>query len=104
MRWIGVHHADPFNAVRFSQLANQACQSVLFAEVFAVTRRILCNQNQLLDSFFRQLMSLSHDRTKSTTAEVSTHLRNETERARSIASFGDLYERIVRRRSKDARS
>src|SRR6476620_6089044 len=103
MRRIGVHHTNPFQTISLSQLPNQTCQSVLFAQILAVTRRILCNQNQLLDPFLCQLMSLGNDGTKPAAAEVSTHLRNETERARPVAAFGDLYECIVRRRSKNTR-
>src|SRR5437762_8333234 len=41
-------------------------------------------------------MSFGDDRSKTTTAKVPAHLRNETESARTIATFGNLYERVVR--------
>jgi len=48
-------------------------------------------------------VSFGDDRSETTAAKVATHLRNETERARSIAAFGNFYERVVRRCRENAR-
>src|ERR1051325_5473307 len=94
VRWIGVHHAHPLDTFSMRKLAQQMRQRILLAEVLAIARRVLRDQNQFLYAFFGKLMSFSDDRSKATAAKVSPHLRNETERAGSIATFGDLDERV----------
>src|SRR5438132_12257724 len=70
-------------------------QRVRLAEIFAVARRILRDQDQFLHAFFRQLMCLGDNRSKTTAAKMSTHLWNETERARAVTAFSDLDESIM---------
>src|SRR5437588_1790866 len=48
-------------------------------------------------------MRFGDDRSKSPAAKVSAHLRNETESTGPIAAFGDLNERVMRRRGEYAR-
>src|SRR2546430_4741306 len=48
-------------------------------------------------------MRFGDDRSKSPAAKVSAHLRNETESAGTIAAFGNLNERVMRRRGEYAR-
>ncbi len=102
VRRIGVHHAHPFDAVYVTELTKQTREGVLFAEIFTVTRRILGDENEFFDTFFSELMSFSDDRTEATAAKVTTHLRNEAESTRTIAPFGNLHERVVRRRCEHA--
>ena len=99
---IGVHHADPLDAVGVRKLAQQMRQGILFAEVFTVTRRILGDENQFLHAFFRELLSFGYDRSKTTAAKVAAHLRNKTERTGTIATLRDLYESVVTRRGQHA--
>src|SRR5215208_3501409 len=78
VRRIGVHHADPFDAINLTELTKQTSECILFAEIFTVARRILGHENEFLNAFFSELMRFSDNRTKATTTEVTTHLRNET--------------------------
>src|SRR5688572_19437731 len=48
-------------------------------------------------------MSLGDYRTETPAAKMSTHLRDETECTRSIATFCDLHECVMRRRCEHAR-
>src|SRR6185436_18560202 len=95
VRRIRVHHAYPLDAVNVRQLAQQTREGILLAQIFAVTRRVLGHEDDLFHTFFCELMCLGDDRAEATTAEMSTHLRNETEGTRAIAAFGDLYKGIV---------
>src|SRR6266853_1065825 len=92
---ISVHNAHPLNAVRVRQLAQQVREGILLAEVFAVARRILGHQNQLLHTFFRKLMCFSDYRAEAATAKMSAHLRNEAESTGTVATFGDFNKGIV---------
>src|SRR5437588_7473311 len=78
-------------------------ERILLFEVFTISRRILCHQNQFFHAFFRQLMSFRDDRSESTAAKVSAHLRNETEGTRTIAALGNFDKGIMGRRGEDAR-
>ncbi len=93
--WIRVHDAHPFDAVGVRQFAQQVREGVLLAEVFAVARRILGHQNQLLHTFFRKLMCLGYYRAEAATAKMSAHLGNETESAGTVTAFSDLDKGIV---------
>src|SRR5712692_10893501 len=48
-------------------------------------------------------MRFGDDRSKAPAAKMSPHLRDETERAGTIAAFGNLYERVVTRRGEHTR-
>ncbi len=85
------------------QLTQQTRERIRLAEIFAVARRILGHQNDLFDTFFRKLVRFGDDRSEATAAKVPAHLRNEAERTRPIAAFGNFYERVVRRCSEHAR-
>src|SRR6266576_1060291 len=79
-------------------------ERIRLAQVFAVARRILRDQNQFLYAFFSELMRFGDDRTKAPAAKMAAHLRNETEGAGTVAAFGNLDERVVTGRGEHARS
>src|SRR4029077_20810606 len=72
-------------------------ERVRLAQVFAVTRRILSNQYQLLHALLSQLMCFSDDRSKSPAAKMAAHLWDKAKGARTIAALRDLDERIMAR-------
>src|SRR2546423_463532 len=100
VRGISVHYAHPLDSFRVRQLAQQMSKSILLAEVFTITRRVLRDEDQFLHAFFRKLMSFGDDGSESPAAKVPAHLRNEAEGARTIAAFGNLDEGVMRRRGK----
>src|SRR5438445_9089740 len=104
MRRIRVHHPHPLDAVCMRQLAKEMGQGILLPKVLAIARGILRHQDQFLHAFFSKLMCLCDDRSKTTAAKMAAHLRNETESARTVATFGNLYEGVMRRRGEHARS
>ena len=65
------------------------------AKVLAVSRAVLCDENDLLYTIFGKVSSLFDDRTKSARAKTSAHRRNRAKRARTVTSFCDLYKRGV---------
>src|SRR4051794_36084124 len=92
MRRIGVHHANPFEFFYLAKGADQGRQSIDLTEVFAVSRRILGDQDDLFYSLFRELTGLFDDRSETARPEAATHRRDRAERARAVAALGYLNE------------
>ena len=103
VRRIRVHHAHPLYAIQMRKLAQKMRQRILLAQIFAVARRILRDQNQFLHALRCQPLRLFKNRTETTAAKMAAHLRYETESAGTVAAFSNLYESVVRGRSQNAR-
>src|SRR3954470_5680282 len=86
-----------------AEFTHEVRECVLLAEVFAVTRRVLRDEYQLLDASFGQTLRLGHDRAEAAASEVAAHLRNEAEGARAVAALGNLDVCEVRGRGEHAR-
>ena len=64
------------------------------AEVLAVARRVLGDEDQLLHALRLERLRLPHEGRDRPRAHEAAHLRDRAERARVVAALGDLKVRI----------
>src|SRR4051794_29561114 len=82
------------------QPLKQVCQPVLNLQVFAVSGRVLPDQVDLTNALCEQSFGFGDNRLGPAASIRSAVLRDDTERARVIAAFGNLDVREVPRRRK----
>ena len=100
---IEIQQADPLEAVDPVQLAKQARKRATLTAVDSVERRVLRDEEQLLDPAVGQIARFADDRGRVPAAKLSAQRRDDAERAGVVAAFGDLDVGVVRRRREDTR-
>src|SRR6185503_5686614 len=73
MRRIGIHNTDPLELVYFTKRTDQRRKCVDFAEILAVTRRVLRDQHDFFYALVCKISGLFNDRAKSSRSERSSH-------------------------------
>ena len=94
-RRIQVKQANPFEAVNLVQHPQQPRQRPTFVAVDPVKRRVLRDEQQLLDPAIRQRARLADDRLGGPAAVAAAQRRDDAEGALVIAPFSDLDVRVM---------
>ena len=102
-RRVGVHHADPAQAVDPPEPAQQVGEPVAHPVVEAVARRVLRHQHHLAHAPGREPLRLGHDVLDAAAAVPPAQRRDDAEGAGVVAALADLHVGEPRRRREDAR-
>ena len=100
---IQIQQPDPFESVDDIQGAQQPCERAALVTIDAVERRVLRDQQELLDAARRQRARLTDNRLGPTAPVVAPERWNDAEGTLVVAAFGDLHVGIMFRRREQAR-
>ena len=99
---VGVHQAEPLDAIDLRQSPQQRRKLLAAIEIEAVLCRVLCDKNQLAHGLFRQLLRLGHQLRDGRAAKSASNTRDGAKRAGVLAALGNFQISIVFRRQQMA--
>ncbi len=99
---VEVEQPDPFETVDRIQVAQQARQRTAFLPIDAIERRILRDQQQLLDAPSCERTGFADDRIARTAPILAAQRRDDAEGTFVVAAYRDFHVGVKARRGKQA--